>query len=58
MVGKINGNEVSFLFDSEATHNFVDQMTANRLGLKIVNVDNYSITVVDGEKLQGAQGCK
>lgn len=33
LVEKINGKEVSFLIISRATHNFVDPITAKRIGL-------------------------
>lgn len=53
LVGKINGNEVSFLVDSGATHNFVDPITAKRIGLKLIEIQNFQVAVADGEQIEG-----
>lgn len=34
LIGKIQGKEVTFLVDIGATHNFVDPMTVDKIGLK------------------------
>lgn len=53
LIGKINGKEVSFLLDSEATLNFIDPLTAKRIGLQLKEIDNYKVEVADGDSIEG-----
>lgn len=56
LVEKINGKEASFLV-AGATHNFIDPMTTNWLGLKGVKVGTFEVIVADGEKIVGRKCC-
>lgn len=57
-IGKVMGKEVSFLVDSRATHNFIDPVTANRIGLPLQVMNTFEVEVVDGEKMEGTACCK
>lgn len=57
-VERINSKETSFLVDSGATRNFVDPLTARRLGLKILKVGAFEVMVADGEKITGGECCR
>lgn len=57
LVEKVGGNEVTFLVDTEATHNFIDPTAVERIGLKLDTLRPFNVIVVDGEKLFGNAGC-
>lgn len=52
-MGKFNEKEVSFLVDSGATRNFVDPITAKRIGLKLIEIQDFQVAAEDGEQIEG-----
>lgn len=58
LIGKVNGNQVGFLVDTDATHNFVDSKIVVKLQLKVEDIAPFSVTVAGGEKFQGGGYCR
>lgn len=58
LVGKIRGKILSVLVDSIATHNFIDPLTVERLGLLQEELNPFQVTIADGEKISGGTYCR
>lgn len=57
-VEKVLGKEVSFLTYTGVTHNLIDSMSVERLGLKIQQLGSFEVEVADDEKVKGSECCK
>lgn len=57
LVGKIVGKEVPFLVDTGTNHNFIDPVTAKRIGLRPVPFKSFDVTIADTDKLTRSLGC-
>lgn len=57
MKGKIRHQEVVVLVDGGSTHNFIDQMTVNRLSLPVVQDQSFEVMVGNSEKITSTRRC-
>lgn len=48
---------VSFLVDYGGTQNFVDPITTKRIGLKLIEIQEFKVVVADGEKIKKKLCC-
>jgi hypothetical protein len=51
VAGRIGCRKVLVLIDNGSTHNFIDQRLAWHLGLSVTPIDQFWVTVANGEKL-------
>ncbi|XP_048602698.1 uncharacterized protein LOC125588971 [Brassica napus] len=51
--GELGGEEVTVLIDSGASHNFISEKMASRMGLITKNTTRYGVMVAGGVKVQG-----
>ncbi|KAA8525944.1 hypothetical protein F0562_007956 [Nyssa sinensis] len=51
VAGRIGCRRVPVLIDSGSTHNFIDQRLARHLALSVTLIDQFWVTVANGEKL-------